>query len=90
VLLVYLFKFDLGPLDGLWYGFLLVTGHQIGLATALLGIGLLGVLGAVAAVASVRGASSSRDQQAPQQSILGPGGYAGPGALGGTESALPR
>lgn len=90
VLLVYLFKLDVGPLAGLWYGFLLVTGHQIGLATALVGIGLLGVSGAVAAVAAARRPRPTREPQAPQQSILGPGGYAGPGALGGTESALPR
>ena len=90
VLLVYMLKLNLGPLDALWYGFLLVTGHQIGLATTLLGIGLLGVLGAVTAVASARVPARPRESETPPQSILGPGGYAGPGALGGTESALRR
>ena len=30
-------RLGLGPLSGLWYGFLLVTGHQVGLYTALVG-----------------------------------------------------
>ena len=90
-ILIYMFKLDLGPLEGLWYGFLLVTGHQVGLASTLLAIGLLGVLGAVSAVAGARRPRPARDEVGPAQpSILGPGGYAGPGALGGTESALRR
>jgi hypothetical protein len=88
VILVQAANLDLGPIEGLWYGFLLVTGHQIGLASALLAAVLLGALTGVVALAwatPVEG-EPGRDQDLPP--ILGPGGYAGPGSLGGTESAL--
>ena len=89
VVLVQASNLGLGPLEGLWYGFLLVTGHQVGLASSLLAALLLGALSGVVAVAAARGPRESerdRDQDLPR--ILGPGGYAGPGSLGGTESAL--
>jgi hypothetical protein len=41
----------MGPLDGAWYLFLLVTGHHVGLASALLGCVALGVLASVLAIA---------------------------------------
>ncbi|HEX8648885.1 MAG TPA: hypothetical protein VF715_18460 [Thermoleophilaceae bacterium] len=41
----------MGPLEGAWYLFLLVTGHHVGLASALLGCVALGVLASVAAIA---------------------------------------
>ena len=41
----------LGPLEGSWYLFLLVTGHHVGLASALLGCVALGLLASVVAIA---------------------------------------
>jgi hypothetical protein len=40
----------MGPLDGAWYLFLLVTGHHVGLASALLGCVALGLLASVIAI----------------------------------------
>lgn len=37
----------MGPLDGAWYLFLLVTGHHVGLASALLGCVALGLFASV-------------------------------------------
>jgi hypothetical protein len=50
VILVYALRLDIGPLAGAWYLFLLVTGHQVGLVTALLGCVALGVLASVVGV----------------------------------------
>jgi TRAP-type C4-dicarboxylate transport system permease small subunit len=80
-------RFHLGPLAGLWYGFLLITGHSVGLYTSVVGVVLLACFGAALRIALAR-------QRAPREpegvSVRGPGGYAGPGSLGGTESALWR
>ena len=40
----------MGPLEGAWYLFLLVTGHHVGLISALLGCVALGVLASVVAI----------------------------------------
>jgi hypothetical protein len=47
-------RLDLGPLSGLWYGFLLVTGHQVGLYTAVLGALLLTCFATALRIAVVR------------------------------------
>lgn len=90
--LFYLLRFDLGPLDGAWYAFLLVTGHQAGVVATLLGCALAGLLLALLALAIARRhAPRTREQERresrPRQAVFGPGGYAGPGALGGTQSS---
>jgi hypothetical protein len=90
VAIYYSSSFDLGPIDGLWYLFLLVTGHQIGLPTALLGCILAGIVGSVAVVLlSRRGVKEGKEDDGPP-TIRGPGGYVGPGSLGGTQSAIKR
>ena len=76
-----------GSFGGAWYGFLLVTGHQIGLYTALVAALLVACF-----VAALR-IALARTIEAPPPAgptVRGPGGYAGPGSLGGTESALSR
>jgi hypothetical protein len=80
-------RLSLGPLAGIWYGFLLITGHEVGLYTALVGAVALACFGAALRIALAR-----RREQRPLDtpSVRGPGGYAGPGSLGGTESALGR
>jgi hypothetical protein len=87
-------RFDIGPLDGAWYAFLLVTGHQAGLGATLLGCALAGLFVALLTLAIARrdlpGRRSRPGTGAPQQRVFGPGGYAGPGALGGTASRTHR
>jgi hypothetical protein len=80
-------RLSLGPLSGLWYGFLLVTGHQVGLYTAVVGAVLLTCLAAAIRIAVARKPPRREPDAA---SVRGPRGYAGPGSLGGTESALRR
>ena len=48
----YLFALYIDPLSGAWYLLLLVTGHSVGLATALIGCVMLGALGAAAELVS--------------------------------------
>ena len=85
----HLFVLHVDPLSGAWYLLLLVTGHVVGLVSALIGCVWLGAL--CAAFAIVR---SSRDPERPSARegprVYGPGSYAGPGSLGGTESAIKR
>ncbi|MCW3066466.1 MAG: hypothetical protein JWN32_3638, partial [Solirubrobacterales bacterium] len=90
VVLLYGLQFALGPLGLAWMGALQVAGGQVGFGWALLwALVLGGVAGAVTVV--VR---SERPEPKPAaattSSITGPGSYAGPGSLGGTESALRR
>jgi hypothetical protein len=47
-------RLSLGPLSGLWYGFLLVTGHHVGLYTTLLGALLLTCMAAALRIAAAR------------------------------------
>jgi hypothetical protein len=86
---IYLDRLSLDPLQGAWYLFLLITGHEVGLATALLGCVLLGGFASVLAILAATRPSDTVEPE-PRQRVLGPGGYAGPGSLGGTESALRR
>jgi hypothetical protein len=81
-------RFHLGPLAGVWYGFLLITGHQVGLYTVLAAVVLLACFAAALQITLAR---RREPPVAPDAaSVRGPGGYAGPGSLGGTESALWR
>lgn len=50
IVLTYATHLRMGPLDGGWYLFLLVTGHHVGLASALLGCVALGLLASVIAI----------------------------------------
>jgi len=91
VTLYYLVTLSLDPLAGAWYLFLLVTGHSVGLITSLIGCVLLGALGA--AIEIVVRAPAEEADEAPRHEgppVYGPGAYAGPGSLGGTESTLRR
>jgi hypothetical protein len=84
-----LWRLDLSPLTGAYYLLLLVTGNQTGLLTTLAGLVLLAVTVSVAAIVIARardggglGGRRSRQQDDPKPSIFGPGGHAGPGAIG--------
>ena len=87
VALYYLLNLSLDPLSGAWYLMLLVVGGHVGIVTALLACILLGILTAVTGIARRPGGAPEPELRA---SVRGPASYAGPGSLGGTESALRR
>jgi hypothetical protein len=99
IALYYLLRFDLGPVKAVWYLFLLVTGDQTGWLTTACGAVLLAIIGSVAAILIARirhGEPEPPRRQGrravgpPPQSIFGPGGHAGPGAIGNARSTLGR
>ena len=86
-------QFDAGPLDAAWGLVLLVAGGHVGplawlawcvVAGAAVSVAVLVVVGRPADGEAVRGAPSR------SPAVRGPRGYAGPGSLGGTDSALRR
>ena len=87
VALYFLLNLALDPLSGTWYLLLLVVGGHVGVVTALLACVLLGLLTAVAGIARRPGDEAEAQ---PTPTLRGPASYAGPGSLGGTESALRR
>ena len=89
VVVYHLFVLHLHPLAGAWYLLMLVTGHVVGLVSALIGCVWLGALCATLAIARAR-QDPERPAPPPGPRVYGPGAYAGPGSLGGTESALRR
>lgn len=87
VAVYYARQFGLGPLEFVWSGFLLVAGGEIG-ALGVLGWSLF--MGCLACVLRIGFAQRIRPPDPADVTIRGPLGYAGPGSLGGTESALRR
>jgi hypothetical protein len=99
IALYYMLRFDLGPLKAVWYLFLLVTGDQTGVLTTIALLVLAAIAGSVAAILFARArhgepaaprAGGGRRPAEPQPSIFGPGGHAGPGAIGNARSTLGR
>jgi hypothetical protein len=92
VVLFYMSKLSLNPLEGLWYVFLLVTSGSVGIAAAVFCCVFAGVFGCLVSilVARARRPPAARVEEPEHPAVFGPGGYAGPGSLGGTESALRR
>ncbi len=91
VLLVYGHELALGPLALAKSAALLLAGGQIGLLAALLwGVALGCLLALLAHVLAPIAADRARLPERIEISTRGPLGYAGPGSLGGTESALRR
>ena len=80
---------ELGPLDLMWLAFLITAGGHISPLAALVLSLLAGCLCGVAAVVRTRRRVVKQDEPEPIRT-RGPLGYAGPGSLGGTESALRR
>ena len=78
-----------GPLDTAWMAMLLVAGGHIGFGSWLLWSLVAAVTIGVAAIALRRPPPMERPG-APDVTVRGPLTYAGPGSLGGTESALRR
>jgi hypothetical protein len=90
VLLVlhYANAFGYGPADLAWNGLLMIAGGHITPAAGLEWSVILGCVASVIVIA-VRGLHEPRPEEL-QITVRGPVNYAGPGSLGGTESALRR
>ncbi|HEX2234136.1 MAG TPA: hypothetical protein VHG69_12325 [Thermoleophilaceae bacterium] len=89
VALYYLIALRIDPITGAWYLLLLVSGGAVDLPLALLGCIGLGCLAATVAI--VRAAPDPEPPAEEERpTVFGPGAHAGPGALGGTQSALRR
>ena len=86
---VYLDRLGLDPLEGVWYLWVLVTGHAISPLTTLLACIGAGIAATTMRVIATQvGTPPPLEPDAPR--VRGPGGYAGPGSLGGTPSTLSR
>jgi hypothetical protein len=82
-------QLGLGPLQLAWSLLLLVAGGGVGLGAVLVWCAVLGASAAVLAVL-VRDDRARGPEASAPISVRGPASYAGPGSLGGTESALRR
>jgi hypothetical protein len=85
VVLYYAVTLGLGPLGALWSGLLMIAGGSVGLVAAIEWSVALGCVVCAAALAMHRAEPQLDDQPV---TIRGPVTYAGPGSLGGTDSAL--
>ena len=88
VAVYYLVALSMDPLAGAWYLLLLVTGDSVGPVTALVSCVMLGALCAAAELVYRSPAPPAEEATPDGPPVYGPGAYAGPGSLGGTESAL--
>jgi hypothetical protein len=85
----YVLALGVTPWDFAWSVTLAMAGGAVGVGTGLSWCVALGVLaGAVVLLARASGAGATVDDG--PVTVRGPVGYAGPGSLGGTESALRR
>ena len=91
VTIYYLFALSIDPVAGAWYLLLLVTGHAVAPGMAFVSCVMLGTLCAAAELVYRQPAAPPEEESSPEgPSVYGPGAHAGPGSLGGTESALRR
>ena len=90
-LVVYLaLALQVGPLELAWTLLLWVAGGHLGVAAVALGTVIAGCAAAVALLVMRGHPQRSGDEPEQSGSVRGPISYAGPGSLGGTESALRR
>jgi hypothetical protein len=89
LLLHYALALDIGPVGLAWSAFLATAGGHVSVPAALVAAALAGCLAGVIAVTR---AHRDVEVKAPPEPLRtrGPATYAGPGSLGGTESALRR
>jgi Peptidase family M28 len=91
LLVIYSRELGIGPVGLSESAVLALAGGQLGLLAALAWSVALGCLLAVLALAPPRGSTNAADSREwVEISTRGPASYAGPGSLGGTESALRR
>ncbi|MBO0768981.1 MAG: hypothetical protein J2O48_09895, partial [Solirubrobacterales bacterium] len=86
VLIYYALALGLAPWSVIWSVCLLIAGGGMALSAGIAWCVALGTVasGIVLAIRAVR------EEQEPAVTVRGPASYAGPGSLGGTESALKR
>jgi hypothetical protein len=90
VTIYYMLALGIGPLKLPWYALTLAAGGQIGVPALIAWCLLLGCLVSVVGIVRARGPLGLGDEPVERPTIRGPLTYAGPGSLGGTESALRR
>jgi xanthine/uracil/vitamin C permease (AzgA family) len=91
LVLYYAYAWGLGPIDVLWTAFGLVAGGALGWGAALTASLFAAALCATVSVLRVRRALADTTPVDDDSLVTrGPRTYAGPGSLGGTESALRR
>src|SRR5215210_2495603 len=90
VAIYFLFALELDPLHGAWYLVMLVTGHSVGVVLALIGCLMLAAACGTAEIAWRLPDEGEDEQGSDGPAVYGPGSYAGPGSLVGTQSALRR
>jgi hypothetical protein len=88
VVVYYALSLGLSPVGLIWNGVLLIAGGQLGATVALEWSVILGCLVSVVVIA-LQARRQTRPEELPI-TVRGPIGYAGPGSLGGTQSALRR
>ncbi len=89
VVVHYALSLGLGPIALVWSGALYVAGGGMSVLAGLYWSVVLGAL-ASAVVIAIRVAPAGADAGATPVTVRGPSTYAGPGSLGGTQSALRR
>ncbi len=89
VVVYYAHALGLSPVDVIWNGALLIAGGQLGILAAVQWSVVLGCVASVAVILR-RAERRAGPEESEVISVRGPMGYAGPGSLGGTESALRR
>lgn len=88
MILYYEVTLGLSPVEVVWGGTLLLAGGQLGVVAAIEWSIVLGCVASVILIA-LQQARAQRPEDLPV-TVRGPITYAGPGSLGGTESALRR
>jgi hypothetical protein len=89
VLVYYGLALRLDPVDGIWTMLLSAASGQLSLAAAIVAGGLLACLAGLLVIMRTRRRVQAGVEPEPLRT-RGPVSYAGPGSLGGTESALRR
>jgi hypothetical protein len=90
VVLYYADALGLGGLGVAWEGVLLLAGGHVSLLTATQWCVVLGCSASIVVIVVRMPRRERRREPVPEVTVRGPVGYAGPGSLGGTESALRR
>ncbi len=90
VVVFYAVTLGLGPVALLWNGFLLVAGGYVGALAALQWSVVLGCVACAVSLAARWSRATRARVEEQAVTVRGPVTYAGPGSLGGTESAIRR
>lgn len=90
LVLYYVLTFGVSPLGAVWTAFGLVAGGVLGIGALLTVAGVGAGLGATMSILRIRRGLADTTKNDNRPVTRGPRSYAGPGSLGGTESALRR